>query len=102
MMHKGQAIPILDIAPMLKMPKRKPELPDYSQVLLIQAQELGCPIGILIDDLGEIPNIACSEIQSMSDLGADLRLIKGLIKTENSLLSLLDTRDYENLFSNLV
>ena len=102
MMHKGQAIPILDIAPMLKMPKRKPELPDYSQVLLIQAQELGCPIGILIDDLGEIPNIACSEIQSMSDLGADLRLIKGLIKTENGLLSLLDTRDYENLFSNLV
>lgn len=98
-LHHEHVVPLIDAKMLLGMRSVKQSDVRDQQVLLLNTDHGGGPIGILIDQLGEIPNIPISKIQETDKLKLRSDFIKGLVDTEQTILNLLDGSDFEKLFA---
>jgi len=89
---RGKVIPVIDLR--LKFSMEEQEITRESCIIVVQVQRehAALIIGILVDEVSEVLDIAEGQIEAAPSLGthADTKFILGMAKTENAVKILLD------------
>ncbi|HEX4917010.1 MAG TPA: chemotaxis protein CheW [Limnobacter sp.] len=93
-LHKGKAVTVIDLEFVIDdcrcpsdMHRKNNEI---TQLVLLKSHADGPVIALVVDELGEIPNVPIDEITPTEQLMGNNPLIAGLIKTPDNLLLLLE------------
>ncbi len=89
---RGKVIPVIDLR--LKFSMEEQEITRESCIIVVQVQRehAALIIGILVDEVSEVLDIAGGQIEAAPSLGTqvDTRFILGMAKTESAVKILLD------------
>lgn len=89
---RGKVIPVIDLR--LKFGMEEKEITRGTCIIMVQAErgDASMIIGIMVDEVSEVLDIAQEQIESAPSLGtqADMQFILGMAKTENAVKILLD------------
>ena len=89
---RGKVIPVIDLR--LKFSMEEQEITRESCIIVVQVQRehAALTIGILVDEVSEVLDIAEGQIEAAPSLGtrADTKFILGMAKAENAVKILLD------------
>ncbi len=84
---RGTVVPIVDLRKKFQMPSA-----DYNQFTVIIVVNVGTKImGLVVDAVSDVLNVGSDSIEGPPDLGSiDTSFIKGLAKSNDRLVTLLD------------
>ncbi|MFO7930365.1 MAG: chemotaxis protein CheW [Thermodesulfobacteriota bacterium] len=89
---RGKVIPIIDLRSKFAMPEQ--ELTRKTCIIVVQVERAGNSliIGIIVDEVSEVLNIAGDQIEAAPTLGSrvDTHFILGMAKTDSAVKILLD------------
>ena len=77
LIYADQSIPVFDLNGLLQRDNKPSE---SKQIIVVSVTNSNNRYGILIDELGEIPEIALSNIEAIPDLGGNKSVVEGLVK----------------------
>ncbi len=89
---RGKVIPVIDLRLKFGMPSQENTRKTCIIVVQVHGDESGLIMGIVVDEVSEVLNIAAEQIESSSALGSrlDSQFILGMAKTEAAVKILLD------------
>ncbi|HEX4880237.1 MAG TPA: chemotaxis protein CheW [Limnobacter sp.] len=93
-LHRGKAVTVIDLEFVMDECKYPSDThrkdTEVTQLVLLKDHADGPVIALVVDELGEIPNVPVDEIRPTEQLMGNNPLIAGLIKTPDNLLLLLE------------
>lgn len=89
---RGHVIPIIDLGRRLDRPYRAPQRHSCIVVVQVAGDQAGWPMGLIVDDVSEVADIAPQDRQTSPAFGANLRqeFVASLVRIGDGFKVLLD------------